>query len=230
MSPPIAVVLRRPRAGERRLGVRDRAALACALELGAGLEAEVEAFALGDPRDDDALALALRAGCHRATRVDDRGLKRLDYLAAARHLALVLRRATPGLVVCGDDEHGGAIGPALAEWLELPHLGGVIAAHADGGALLIERRVAGATHRYRVPLPALVCVAGFTPAGRAARAVDRARAPVVVDPLELEPGGLELRNAVSAAPTRRTPPRAELLDARALAARLRRPPAAAEEP
>jgi hypothetical protein len=232
----IAVVLRRPRTGESRLGDCERAALSAALALAGPLEAEVEAIALGGTRDDAALELALRAGCDRATRIDDRGVRRMDYLAVARALAAALGQPPPELVLCGahgGDGHGGAVGPALARWLELPHLGSVVDARVHGGALEAIRQADGALHRYHVPLPAVLCVASFPGLGLRAgpttsgsggpRREGRRSRPALVDPaaLELERDELEARARGSGTPTRRNPPRAEILaDPAELAGRL----------
>jgi electron transfer flavoprotein beta subunit len=210
----IAVVLRRNRGGDRRLGDCERAALSAALGLGAALGHEVEAFALGGPRDDAALELALRAGCSRATRIDDRGVRRIDYLATARVLSLALARPAASLILCGADSgdgHGGAVGPALAQWLELPHLGGVVDARPSGDRLEVVRRQGGELHRYQVPLPVVLCVARF-PAVSLPPVRHRGR-PTVLDlsSLDLERDELEARARGSGTPTRRTPPRAELV-------------------
>jgi electron transfer flavoprotein alpha/beta subunit len=220
----VAIVLRRPRSGERRLGDCERAALRAGLALGRALGAEVEALALGGPRELGALTLALRAGCARAVRIDDRG-RRLDYLAIARGLRDALGPTPPALVLCGaesGDGHGGAIGPALAHLLERPHVADVVDVRAGADGLEVHRRADGGVHRYRVPLPAVLCVARFpaTPpvAARPRPAPPAIEVAAIAAPREPTAG----EPSSGTTPTRRTPPAAELLTDPAALARVLR--------
>jgi electron transfer flavoprotein beta subunit len=70
-----------------------------------------------------------------------------DEVAMARLIAAAIRQADaqPDLVLCGKkaiDNDSGELGPALAEFLELPHVGGVIGLELDdtAGRARIHRR------------------------------------------------------------------------------------------
>lgn len=166
---PLVVLLRRLQArpgtpGDESevLGRCEGGALAAALDVGVRLEAPVCAIALGPARREDrVLAMALRAGCARAVRIDDSDLGDVDYLGLAQVLARAVTHVGAGLVVCGDrsgDEGAGAIGPALAELLEWSHLTAVDKVTVDGDGLLVVRHGDGVVQRLRVQPPAVLCV------------------------------------------------------------------------
>lgn len=170
-SPRLLLMLRRLRADpthvneDEVLGRCERAALATALQLRAELSASLTAIAVGPRREDRVLAMALRAGCDHAVRAHDGVLDRADYLATAQVLAATATRVGFDLIICGDrsqDELHGATGPAVAELLDLPHVGNVVETRGDGGAVVLTQRAAGNLHKLRCPLPCLLCVAAYT--------------------------------------------------------------------
>ena len=213
---PVVVLLRRLQArpgvpGDESevLGRCEGGALAAAIDLGARMEAPVIAIAVGPARREErVLAMALRAGCERAVRIDDRELGDVDYLGIAQVLAAAVGHVEARLVVCGDrsgDEAAGAIGPALAELLGWSHLTQVHSIAVEGDHLLAVRHGDGVVQRLRVEAPAVLCVAAPPVTVRRAptRADDdredeapaprrtRARTPVpTIDELDL--GDLEL--------------------------------------
>jgi electron transfer flavoprotein alpha/beta subunit len=167
---PVVVLLRRLQArpgapGDESevLGRCEGGALAAALEIGARLDAPVIAIALGPSRREDrVLAMALRAGCARAVRIDDSDLGDVDYLGLAQVLAAAVKHVGARIAVCGDrsgDEGAGAIGPALAELLEWSHLTAVARVAVEGDALAVVRHGDGVVQRVRVQMPAVMCVA-----------------------------------------------------------------------
>jgi electron transfer flavoprotein alpha/beta subunit len=221
-GPPIAVLLRRlqPRPGAPSdesdvLGRCEGGALSTALDAGTHLEAPVVAIAVGPARREDrVLAMALRAGCTRAIRVDDADLGDVDYLGLASVLAAAVKKLGARIVVCGDrsgDEASGAIGPAIAELLEWAHVTSVRRADVDGDALVVTRAGDGVLQRLRVAVPAVLCVAApptVTPVGNTPRPDDdddeeeapkkkprvRARTPVpTIDELDLADLGIDPR-------------------------------------
>jgi electron transfer flavoprotein beta subunit len=164
----VAVLLRRLQArpgasaADDVLGLCERGALATALALAGPLGMAVTAIAVGPARREDrVLAMALRAGCDRALRVSDEGTDDLDYLGLARILAAAARYVGARVITCGDrsqDEHTGAIGPAVAELLGAAHLTQVVHAEVDADTLVVERAGDGSQQRFRLSPPAVLCV------------------------------------------------------------------------
>jgi electron transfer flavoprotein beta subunit len=163
----LVVLLRRPLAspdGEpaaRLIGRCDDAALRAGLALRAARpRARLTAIAVGPPeREDELLRHALARGADRALRVWDPGLDGVDYHGTAQVLAAATRAAGADLVLCGersDDEGDGAVGPAVAEVLGVPHLTAVLDVALDGGVALATRRDQGRLRTFRLRLPALI--------------------------------------------------------------------------
>ncbi len=148
------------------LGECERAAMAAAVTLRRELPAHVTAIAVGPARREDrVLAMALRSGCDAAVRVHDKNLKDLDYLGVAHILAATANRLGFDLILCGDrsqDERQGAIGLAVAELLEIPHVSSMVTnLHTDENGLIATRRAGTRIHSLRVALPSVVTVARF---------------------------------------------------------------------
>jgi electron transfer flavoprotein beta subunit len=168
----VALMVRRLRgrpdgsAAEEVLGECERAALAAALTLRDELDAQVTAIAVGPGRREDrVLAMALRAGCDAAVRIHDTGLQGLDYLGIANILAAAANHLGFDLILCGDrsqDERQGAVGPAVAELLEIPHLSSAVTdLNVDENGLVATRRANGRIQTLRVAMPAVISVARF---------------------------------------------------------------------
>lgn len=168
----IVVLLRRLRGrpdgatASQLLGCCDLAALRAAVTLKAAVPtAQLVAVAAGPAdREDAALRHALMVGADRAVRVDDPGLESVDYHGIARVLAGAVKHVGFDLVLAGDrseDEVQGAVGPAVAETLAVPHLTGVLDLRLEPGAALATRRDAGLVRTLKLPLPALLTVVSF---------------------------------------------------------------------
>lgn len=147
------------------LGRCEEAALSAALAMRGG-DGELIAVAAGPAdREDAVLEEALRRGADRAVRIHDAVLDGVDYFGTARVLSAALRKQACDLILCGErseDENQGAVGPAVAELLGVPHLTAAVDLAADGKSVLVTRRDAGALRTLRVPLPALVTVTRFS--------------------------------------------------------------------
>lgn len=166
------------------LGRCERAALDAAVALAAGLGGTLTALSMGaDEHQRPVLAAARAAGCHAAVRVHAPSCDDLDYLGVATILGTAARALGCDALLCGDtseNERTGAVGPAVAEILDVPHLTGVLAiaagpdgarAQATRGAALpqapgvsgagdvwVQHRSGGRVHRLRWPLPAVFCL------------------------------------------------------------------------
>jgi electron transfer flavoprotein alpha/beta subunit len=175
------------------LGPCEEAALGAALWLRdatrkGGGKATLEVVAVGPEQDDEALAYALACGADEAFRVWSPTLDGTDYYATAQVLAAAVRVRGSTWVLCGDrsgDEALGATGPAVAEFLNVPHLSGARNIRlGEHGALLVRHRGGDVVREFRVRPPALLCVAegpGPTPppvvAAAAKQRRGRKRAP-----------------------------------------------------
>jgi electron transfer flavoprotein beta subunit len=174
----LVVLVRRLRGGPdgaeapRLLGACDQAALALALALRAARPgASLTALAFGPAdREEVVLAHALAGGADRAVRVWDPAAGGLDYHGVAQILAAAARRIGFGLILGGDhsdDERAGAVGPAVAEHLGLPHLSAAVGVALDetaGEVALVTRRDGEKRRTFRVELPAVVTVVPGGPA------------------------------------------------------------------
>jgi electron transfer flavoprotein alpha/beta subunit len=156
------------------LGTCEREALRAALSAGADLELPVVAVAatgLGDT--EPALKIALRAGCARAVAVAVDPAK-LDYLDLARALASAVSAIGPRLILCGDQSESSrraAVGPAVAENLDLPHLSGVLAVDVVDGVVRCCANLDGERRWFTARLPTVLCLRS---AGRPGPATRRA--------------------------------------------------------
>jgi electron transfer flavoprotein beta subunit len=245
----VAVLLRRlqarpgaPGSGAEEgevLGRCEGGALAAALDVAHRLGGSATAIAVGPARREDrVLAMALRAGCGRAVRIDDSQLGDVDYLGVAQVLAAAVKHVKAQVVVCGDrsgDEGAGAIGPAIAELLECSHVTAVSRLAVEGEQLLVVRHGDGVDQRLRVQPPVVLCVAAAPvspsaapapgpaddddddepPAERRSKPRPRARTPVpTIDELDLADLGIDPRQV---APRRTTAGRLRQVRSRGVA-------------
>jgi electron transfer flavoprotein beta subunit len=189
------------------IGRCDAAALRAALQLRKPLGASAAiALAVGGAHsEDEVLRLALAAGADRAARVDDPSLGQLDYHGLARLLAAAVRREGAKLVLAGDrseDEGQGAVGPAVAEALDVPHVTAARDLRADGAHVSFTRRDAGVVRTFKLALPALVTVAAQagpevrSPPGAARPSGDGALIVHDLAALGLQEGELKHREAL----------------------------------
>jgi len=144
-------------------GFFDEVAVEQALQLRDRFGGEVTAVTVGTGKATDALRRAVAMGGNRAIQVDDPAVVGMDGVGIARTLAAVIRAESADLVLCGKaslDVEAGVVGPALAEFLGLPHLSEVVELEIgdDGNSLVGARAVEGGRIRERCALPALVTV------------------------------------------------------------------------
>jgi electron transfer flavoprotein alpha/beta subunit len=130
------------------LGRCERAALEAAVALASRLGGTLTALSMGaDEHQRPVLAAALAAGCHAAVRVHAPSCDDLDYLGVATILGAAARALGCDALLCGDtseNERTGAVGPAVAEILGVPHLTGVLAiAAGPAGAPAAPRGALG---------------------------------------------------------------------------------------
>lgn len=124
---------------------------------------EIVVATLGPANATQALRTALAMGADRGLHLVDDRLAAGDEILQARALALAIRKQdTPfDLIITGKqaiDTDSGEFGPALAQYLDLPHIGAVVKLElaADGTSLRAHRRIEGADEIHETPLPALL--------------------------------------------------------------------------
>lgn len=126
---------------------------------------EIVSLCLGPEKAAEALRVALAMGADSGIHICDPKLDTKDEVFAASVMAEAVRKeAAPfDLVLCGKnniDLDSGAIGPALAEFLDLPHVGAVTALEIadDGKQFKARRRIEGAEEVVEGELPVLLTI------------------------------------------------------------------------
>ncbi len=121
----------------------------------------VTALIVGPAQAAEALRTALAVGCDDGIHMQDEAFDALDELQTAAAIAAVVKDGGYNLVLIGKQEidlDSGQLGPALAELLDVPHVGATVKLEVadDGQSLVAHRRIEGAEEVVAVPLPALL--------------------------------------------------------------------------
>ncbi len=126
---------------------------------------EIVAMTLGSDKAAEALRVALAMGADSAVHINDPAFDTRNELYMASCLASAVKQDSAGfeLIVCGKyniDLDAGAVGPALAELLDLPHVGAVqgLELSDDGNRFVARRRIEGAEEVVECDLPALLTI------------------------------------------------------------------------
>lgn len=126
---------------------------------------EIVAVALGSEKAAETLRVALAMGADSAVHICDPKLETKNELFYAALIAEAAKKDAAGfdLVLCGKyniDLDAGAVGPALAEFLDWPHVGAVTALDiaADGKSFTAKRRIEGAEEVVEGSLPVLLTI------------------------------------------------------------------------
>jgi electron transfer flavoprotein beta subunit len=119
------------------------------------------ALIVGPAQAAEALRTALAVGCDDGIHLQDPAFDALDELQLAALIAAVVKDRGYGLILIGKQEidlDSGQLGPALAELLDLPHVGATVKLEVadDGKSFTARRRIEGAEEVVQVPLPALL--------------------------------------------------------------------------
>ena len=123
--------------------------------------AQITVLTWGPAGAAEALRTALAVGADDGIHIQDDTLAELDDLQLAGVIASVVRGEAYDLILTGKqeiDSDSGQLGPALAEWLDLPHVGAItkLEVAADGKACVANRRIEGAEEVVEAPLPVLL--------------------------------------------------------------------------
>lgn len=124
---------------------------------------EIVVASIGIDESNQAIRTALAMGADRGIQVCDSSFDSHDEIFLAEALAVAIRQQPDSfdLILCGKqaiDTDSGEFGPALAEFLDLPHVGATVRLEipAEGTSLRAHRRIEGAEEIVESPLPALV--------------------------------------------------------------------------
>lgn len=122
---------------------------------------QITALIAGPAKASEALQVALAVGADEGIHIQDDSFDQLDELQQAAAIAALVRPMGFDLILAGKQEidlDSGQTGPALAEALDLPHVGAVtkVEIGADGKSLKANRRIEGAEEIFSTPLPCVV--------------------------------------------------------------------------
>lgn len=145
---------------EYGVNVYDEYAMEAALQTKEKHGGEVVVLALGGPKVEEALRTCLALGADRAVVLRDEAFAGGDSLGTARVLSAALRKEAPDLILCGKlsiDEENFAVGPQVAELLDLPHAS--VLSHLevpDPKHVTAKREIEGGMEELEIELPAVL--------------------------------------------------------------------------
>lgn len=126
---------------------------------------EIVALTLGPDKAAEALRVALAMGADSAIHINDPAFETKNEVFAASVIAEAVKKDAAGfdLILCGKftiDLDAGALGPAVAEFLDLPHVGAVqgFKMNDDGKSFEARRRIEGAEEVVECELPAVLTI------------------------------------------------------------------------
>ncbi len=118
----------------------------------------VTVVSVGGDKTVEALRTGLAMGADKAVLINDPATKECDGLGIARILAAAIKETGYDLIIAGQravDDDNYLVGPAVAEFLTIPHVGMVIRAEVTNGTIRCTRTVEGGTVVQELVLPAL---------------------------------------------------------------------------
>ncbi len=136
----------------------DEMAVEEALQVRDAAGGAVTAFTLGPVKAVDALRTALAMGVDTAVHIDTAG-KAVDGLNTSRALAEELKKGAFDLIIAGHravDDDNFQVGPAVAEFMGIPHISMVIDQQITDGKITCTRTIEGGTLTVETALPALI--------------------------------------------------------------------------
>ncbi|MFO0972250.1 MAG: electron transfer flavoprotein subunit beta/FixA family protein [Phycisphaerae bacterium] len=136
----------------------------------AALGAEITVLTLGPAAAAEVIRTAYAMGADQGVHLCDDALAGADELMCAKAIAAAVKPRGFDLILAGKlaiDYDSGQVGPALAEWLDWPHVGAVQAIEwaGDFKSITVRRRIEGAEEVVEVQLPCLItCEKGLNEA------------------------------------------------------------------
>ncbi len=120
---------------------------------------KVTIITLGGPKAAEVLRTALAMGADDVLFLEDPAFLEGDGYATALTLSKAVARQGADLVLCGRqaaDDDRGEVGPMVAEFLGIPHVGAVVKLDIGDGVVAVERAVEGGREVVEVTLPAVI--------------------------------------------------------------------------
>lgn len=139
------------------LNVYDEFAVEESLKIKEKHDGKVTVITLGDDGAVKALRNALAMGADDAVHI--KKVAGLDILGTAKVLASSLKHKEFDLILAGKqavDDDCGAVGPMVAELLDIPHVSAVSSLEVTTDKLTAKRAVEGGVEVFEMPLPALI--------------------------------------------------------------------------
>jgi electron transfer flavoprotein beta subunit len=137
----------------------DEFAMEEALRIKEKLGAKVKAITLGGPKATEVLRKAIAMGADEVLFLEDEAFQAGDGYATALALSRAIAHEMPDLILCGRqgiDEDRSEVGPMVAEFLDLPHVGNATKIEVGDAKAVVERIMEGAHETVEVALPAVI--------------------------------------------------------------------------
>lgn len=150
---------------ESKLNPYDLFALELAMQLNAAYGGQTHVITMGPPQAMAVVREAICMGVAGGKVVSDRRFAGADVLATSYTLSQGLRKMSDfDLVICGKQTTDGdtaQVGPEIAEFLNLPHIGNVLAIEEiKNGEITVKVNLDSTIVREKLPLPCLICADG----------------------------------------------------------------------
>jgi electron transfer flavoprotein beta subunit len=148
---------------ESKMNPYDLYAIETALWIKERTEGTVTAITMGPPQAEAVIREAYMMGVDEGCLITDRKFAGADVLATSYTLSMGIRAIGEfDLIICGKqttDGDTGQVGPALAEYLGIPHVSWVKhIEHVDNKKLIVEQDMAESTAAVQLTFPCLITV------------------------------------------------------------------------
>ena len=136
----------------------DEFALEEALRIREKHSGKVKVITMGSGKATEVLRTGIAMGADEAVMLDDPAFADGDGYATALALSKAVQKAPFDILLCGKqatDDDRGEVGPMVAQFLGLPHVGGVTKLDIADGKAVAECPIEGGKEIMEVPLPAV---------------------------------------------------------------------------
>ena len=119
----------------------------------------VYVVSVGPEKTVEAIRTALAMGADKGILINDPATRSLDGLGIARVLAAALKQMPFDVIIAGQravDDDNFMVGPAVAEYLNIPHISMVVKQEITGSRIRCCRTIEGGTVTLETPLPTLL--------------------------------------------------------------------------
>ena len=120
---------------------------------------KVRIISLGGPKAAEVLRTGLAMGADEVLLLEDPAFQEGDGYSTALALSRAIAMEPADLILCGRqaiDDDRGEVGPMVAQFLNLPHVGGITKLDVAEGAAVAERAIEGGKEVVEVSLPAVM--------------------------------------------------------------------------